>query len=461
MKQIVRLMAVTIMCVVMCACSNDDLNPVANDAKAVITLNTAALYEQLNTTGDMKTFLADSKNYVYATVLIYDQQGSLVEQITKKTTSLQPLEYQFESIADGTYIMVAFQTAAGEEAVWSLADVEKLSDVRVALPVRAMLPAEVALGTASKTITISNGACKVEINAESVGSIIETQAVNYTAADELRALAQTYYADIRGVYLDPSRTGIDRLDIANNYLCRFCQFGDKKTILEGDLKWKGFALYTGEGIRMLLSKYNLEEDAFYTFAPAVLDMKPGGNYVFYYDNDPQQLYKTYAGTHEGLAKWLAKRNADPYALDFCMEFGSSLSDIYAYMKSNYGWWICTTPDGKLELDEQLGLWKAIYHNDNSDIRYHFETQDGQKMCFASFDYQDKILSIDVMKAQMAKEGYIYKGYLKSPWVANVVNYVYMPEDESLEVQLTDWGNGKWSVGFQLPDPNDLKNLITE
>ena len=75
MRQIVKLMVVTIVCIVMGACSNDDVNPVHNDAKAVITLNTAALYEQLNTTSEMNAFLADSKNYVYATVLIYDQQG--------------------------------------------------------------------------------------------------------------------------------------------------------------------------------------------------------------------------------------------------------------------------------------------------------------------------------------------------------------------------------------------------
>ena len=461
MRQIVKLMAVTIVCIVMGACSNDDVNPVQNDAKAVITLNTAALYEQLNTTSEMNAFLADSKNYVYATVLIYDQQGSLVKQSTKKAQSLQPLEYQLEGIDDGTYTLVAFQTAAGEETVWSLTDVEKLSGVRVAIPDRTLLPAEVALGTASQTITISNGTCKAEVSAKSVGSIIETQAVNYTAADEVKALSMTYFADIRGVYLDPSRTGTDRLDIVSDNLHRFDQVGDKETILEGNIKWKGFALYTGEQIKLDLAKYIPEEGLFYTFAPAVLDMKPGGNYVFYYDNDPQQLYKLYAGTHEGLAEWLAKRNADPYATKPCMAFGSTMDDMIAFMKTNYGWWINDMPDKQTELDDMLGLWKITFSNGNAVIRYHFETQDGQKMVMSNFDYMDTKISVDVMKAQLVKEGYNYKGYLKSPWYTDIINYVYMPDDESLEIQITDWGNGKWSIGYQLPDPNDLKNLITE
>lgn len=461
MKQNLKLMAMAIVSLVLAACSNDDSNSEINSNKAVVTLNTAALYEELNTTSDMNAFLANGENHVSAGVLIYDQQGNLVQQITNTTRTLKPLEFSLKDIGDGTYTMVVFQTAVGDETVWTLTNANKLSDVRLAIPDRTLLPAEVALGTASQTITISDGICKAEVNAKSVGSIIETQAVNYMAADETKALSLSYFADIRGIYLDPSRTATNRLDIVGDNLHRFDQVGDKKTILEGDIKWKGFALYTGEGIQLELTKYRPEDNMFFSISHAVLDMKPGENYVFYYDNDPQQLYKTYAGTHEGLAKWLAKRNADPYAVEICMAFGSGLDDVFAYMKSNYGWWRCDMPDGKPELDEDLGLWYILFSTDNAGMRYHFNTQDGQNMCMSSYDYYDSNLSTDVMKQQLVKEGYNYKGYIKSQWSTNVTNDIYMPDDESLEIQLIDWRNGTWSVGFQLPDPNDLSKLITE
>lgn len=69
------------------------------------------------------------------------------------------------------------------------------------------------------------------------------QVENLSEEEGLTGLSQIYMADIRGIYLDPTRTGEDRLDMVDTSGHRFSQLGDKTTVLSGNLKWKGFALY--------------------------------------------------------------------------------------------------------------------------------------------------------------------------------------------------------------------------
>jgi len=447
----------TLTTAVLTACTNSDNSVIESDG---ITLNTAALYNELNTTADMNTFLADSKNRVYATVLIYDKQGSLIEQFTKETHTLHPLTFDVEGIADGTYTLVAFQSAAGEESVWSLADAERLSDVHVAIADRTLLPVEVALGIASKTIRISGGTCRAKISPKSVGSIVETRAMGYTAADDAKALSLAYFADIRGVYLSPDRTADDRLDLVGTSEHRFCQVGDKKAVLEGDIVWKGFSLYTGQDVDLMLCKYDPETNLFNVLTQARVDMKPGGNYVFYFDNNALQLLRTFAGTQQGLDQWLDNRNANPLQVKPYIEFGSSLSSVVDYMKKNYGWWCSLPTDYSLTFSEDYGLWVIRYYSGMLFMDYCFNNQDGQELFYCQYVNYDSNISIDDMKAQLVSQGYTYKGIFNYPNVDEQSKYYYYQSaDEKLEVTLIDWADGTWSVTFQLPDPNDLQYLV--
>ena len=99
------------------ACSDNDSDG-GDTPKAVVTVKTAALYEQLGITDEIKEFLADSKNYIDATVLLYDQQGSLKGKFAGQAHTLDPLEIKVSGVADGTYTLLAVQTGAKGEPQW-------------------------------------------------------------------------------------------------------------------------------------------------------------------------------------------------------------------------------------------------------------------------------------------------------------------------------------------------------
>lgn len=71
------------------------------------------------------------------------------------------------------------------------------------------------------------------------------------------------------------------------------------------------------------------------------------------------------------------------------------------------------------------------------------------------------ITVDMMKSELEREGYTYRGRLVYPDIEGITYSLYMPEDEQLEVMLIDWGDGVWSVAYQYPDPNDLQFLVEE
>jgi hypothetical protein len=440
------------------ACSDNDSDG-GDTPKAVVTVKTAALYEQLGITDEIKEFLADSKNYIDATVLLYDQQGSLKGKFAGQAHTLDPLEIKVSGVADGTYTLLAVQTGAKGEPQWSLKNEGSLSEVEMTMPDETQLPPYMSLGSATQTVTVNDGALRAEVSAEALGAIIEVQVKGLTKDDNVNRLTLDNWIVLNGIYLGPNRTGSDRLDVAD-YDGRILNIlGDKKgPVIEGDVSWKNFSLYCVDyQVGLQVYKGVFGEEFSHKWMEGGTTLKTGGKYVFYVDNDGKQLKQMYCGTYEGLDAWLKKRAEHPYAIYPYLKFGASLDEVRKHVKANDESWIeygMFKPEGE-------SRWINDYYIANNSVRYFFETEDGKNLCFVQYYYNSGTLSSEVMVPQLEEMGFIYKGAVKFPSLPDDQFFLYLTEDGETEVLRSERSFGGWTLEFMPTDPNDLEYLVTE
>lgn len=459
MKSIVKLMALAIAAVTIVACANNDLNPITPDGgKAVVTVKTAALYEQLGITDEMNEFLADVGNYIYTTVLFYDQQGSLKGKFTGQTHSLKPLEVPISGLADGTYTLLAVQTGAKGEPQWTLTNEGSLNDVEMTIPDPTLLPPYMSLGTATQTVAVKDGAIQAEVSAEALGAIIEAQAKGLTKEDNVSRLMLTNWIVLNGIYLGPNRTGSDRLDVAD-YDGRVLNIlGDKDgAVIEGDVSWKNFSLYcVDDDVLLTLIQYKPDSDEIIQWGQGGTTLKPGGRYVIFMDNDGNQLKQLYCGTYEGLDAWLKKRAENPYALNPCLKFGASVEEVRQHVAANEVSWV----DYGISYYDEMNLWVDDYAIGANSISYLYDSEDGKSMKGVIYIH-DGSVSYEVMQHELEKMGYTYKGIIKYPMYPDVKFLMYLSEDGETEVQIVLNSAHTWQVSFQPTDYTDFEYLVAE
>lgn len=462
MRTITKLMALAIAAVTIVACANNDPSPVTPDGgKAVVTVKVADLYEQLGITDELNEFLADGGNYVCATVLLYDQQGSLRGKFIGQTHTLAPLEVPLSGIADGTYTLLAIQTGAKGEPQWTLTNEGSLNDVEMTMPDGTLLPPYMSLGRATRTVTVKDGAIQAEVSAEALGAIVEAQVKGLTKDDNVNRLMLSNGIVLNGIYLGPNRTGGDRLDVADYDGRGLNVFGDKEgAAIEGDVSWKGFSLYcVDDDVPLALSQAEPGSEEFTDWVQGGTTLKPGGRYVIFMDNDGKQLKQLYCGTYEGLGAWLKKRAEHPYTIYPYLKFGASIDEVRAHIKANDESWIC---NGMYQSEfSGREIWSDLYFIGYNCAEYLYNTEDGKDMFFVQYYYDGSTISSDVMVPQLAEMGFTYVGLAIFPESPEDKFFLYLSEDGKVEAQRVVWGDGGWAISFQLTDPEDFKHIIPE
>ena len=441
------------------ACSNNDNDAGGTPVKATVTVKTAALYEQLGITDEINEFLADSKNYIYTTVLIYDQQGSLKGKFTGQAHTLDPLEIAVSGIADGTYTMLAVQTGAKGEPQWTLTNEESLSEVEMTIPDDTMLPPYMSLGSATQTVTVNGGAIQAEVSAEALGAIIEAQVKGLTKDDNVNRVMLGNWIVLNGIYLGPDHVGSDRLDVADYDIRRLNTYGDKEgPAIEGDVSWKNFSLYCVDNeVTLQVYKGLIGKGTSDLWMEGGTTLKPGCKYVVYADNDPKQLKQMYCGTYEGLDAWLKKRAEQPYTIYPYLKFGASVEEVRKHIEANDESWI----NYGLYQKEGETFWCDQYWIAYNEIEYFFKTEDGKDLWHIRYDYFGGTLTSDVMVPQLKEMGFTYKGIVEFPYFPGVKYYLYLSEDGETEVLRSEQTPGYWALEFMPTDPEDLKLLETE
>ena len=216
MKKMIYLMTIGITAWAFNACSVSD-NPLTPDnpsGRAVITINTAAMYEEVGM-AELIEFNLSKAVSISDTVLIYDQNGHLVTKLGTMTKSFEPLTFTVDDLPNGTYTLIGWQSGNFNngttiEKKFVLADEEELSTVKV-LQLELVNMAAFANGLASTTITVNGNSIEATITPKFIGSIINLKtekAPKEYGFDEISLYRMDQVTE--GLYLDPARSEDER-----------------------------------------------------------------------------------------------------------------------------------------------------------------------------------------------------------------------------------------------------------
>lgn len=451
-----KLMAAAALCCMMTAftaCSLDD-NPVAPVCgRAMITVNTAALYDELNITDEVSDALDDGRISIIDTVLIYDQAGDLVTKLGAKSSTLQPITFDTEDLVNGTYTLVAWQSTCNrkDKTVWSISGEEQLSTVNL-YTIYENIDCTRALGYASATVTIDYGFTDVDVQPKSLGSIIDIQIDNLTEDTGYSRVALTGDNSqyVIGCKLDPSLSEEDRWIMEREH-----DWSESVGyIATGKTGKKGFTLTHGDNVHYVLWGIN-EDNNWEWITSSNFNLGTGENNIYYFDMNRRNWQPSFYGTHEDFAIWKADRDAGLLVVDPCLDWGCSIDDVEQHIKAKQ-WW--RHGNDKLEIWETWGMWHKWYYVANLlTEQYLFETEDGQNLRLVLSLCHDSNVPFEVAHTSILKQGYIYAGKVVFP--GDDPGDIYFSADGETEVQAYLFDDGRWEITYQPTDPNDLQYII--
>lgn len=451
-----KLMAAAALCCMMTAftaCTTDDNPVIPVSGRAMITVNTAALYEELDLADRMPSYLDDGTVTIIDSVLIYDQTGNLLTKVGAKTRSLQPLTIDADDLPNGTYTLVAWQSAcdADEKVAWSIAGENQLSTVNLYTKYeRISWPW--AVGYASATVTVDGGSVEASLTPKSLGSIIDiridnlTEDMGYTRVILVGSNSQY----VIGCNLDPSLPEEDRwiMEREHNWTETVGNFPLGRT------SQKYFTLT--HGVEVDYHVYGVKEDGKTEWlTDGYYDLGTGEATVFYFDMNRRQWQPPFFGTPEDFAPWKADRDAGILVADPYLDWGCSIDDVDQHIKAKRWWY-----DGndKLEFWEGWGLWHKWYYVANLlTEQYLFETEDGKNLTVILSICHDSSVPLEVAHNSLLKQGYVYNGKIVFPGYDP--RDIFFSADGKTEVQLIPYGDGRWELFYQPTDPDDFQYII--
>ena len=368
-----RMMMAVLCCMMMSFAACKKENP---DELDTITVNTAAIYEELGIEDEMSQALVDSVCTITDTLLIYDQSGQLVMKLGATSNELQPLTLNAEGLADGTYTLVLWQAGNLGEATWLLSDEENLSTVKLTAPATPM-DFSLAAGCVSTTVMVKKGIVGANLTPKAIGSVIDMQIdeLSPTSSFSTFSLYDVQSQHYIGIYLNPALGVDDRwitepLNETRNSVC---------TVEKETPNGKFFTLSHGEDMEFQLwGIRNQHEDSL-----SMMNHKTfgaGENLVCYLNTSRYYWQPPFLGSTEAFYAWKADRDAGHIVTEPYLNWGASIAEVQQHMNAK-NWWT----DGNLEID----FWEEPYHSWHKwyfvapylTEQYLYETQDGQNLSF--------------------------------------------------------------------------------
>ena len=350
-----------------CTRNNDD----NNDA---ITINTAALYEELGIKSEMSQALSDGTCTITDTVLIYNQSGQLVMKLGAESNTLQPLTFTTEGLSDGTYTVVLWQTGNPGEAAWVLSDEEQLSTANLIAP---ETPMDFALsaGYASATITVKKGVGGATLTPKAIGSVIEMWDDNLATSSNFLAL--TLYdgqpQHCIGIHLNPTLGVDDRCinELQNGTRSPMCRI--EKEAPSG----KFFTLTHGENMELSLwGRKSNKEDSLCVIQHK--DLSAGEHLVCYFDISRRTWQPPFLGTPDAFIPWKADRDAGYIVTSPYLHWGCNIADVQQHINAK-NWWTDGNEDFEYWEEDFQSWHKWYFVAPYLTEQYLFETQDGQNL----------------------------------------------------------------------------------
>lgn len=454
MKKLLYLMTAVIATLTFSACSGNDDNPATPvSGRAVITINTAALYEELNITDLMPRWLDTGSLAILDSVLIYDQAGCLINKLGARTYAMQPVTIDTGDLPNGTYTLVVWQAgrSSDERIPWTLSGEERLSTVSLTTQFVG-IGYMWAVGSATATVTVRGGSIQASLTPKSLGSIIELRVDNLTADKGYTRLslvgANEQY--VIGCRLDSSLPEESRWIMERQHNWEET-VGSVTPDLTSD---KFFTLTHGDGVRFDLYGDKPGEDAEWILGNEH-NLATGGNTVFYFDMDRFYWQPLFFGTPEDFAAWKADRDAGITVLDPCIDWGAGIETVERHVRAKQ-WW--DDGNGQLEWSDSWGLWHKYYFIACSFAEdYLFETEDGRNLRFAAGVCNDTTVPVEVFTQSLLKQGYVYEGKIVFPGMSP--RDLFFSVDRKTEVQVFRLDDGRCEILYQPTDPDDFQYII--
>ena len=431
------------------SCTTED-NPVKpTEGKALITVNTVALYDKLGLTEEMSESLKEGW-VIVDTVLVYDEAGHLVTKLGAGTTTLNPLTIDASGLSNGTYTLVAFQIATFDGiSVWKLDGEELLSSVNVTA-LRRQLNCEEALGYASATVTVDGGTLEATVSPRPLCSVLQVWMENFDESISFKEITveteRPLY--VNGCYLDPSLSDVERRIKSEvfGYEIIAC-------FAPGERFHKGITLSVGENTEYIFWGRRLDGSYAY-LGSNWKHLTAGENYIYYMDWKRYDSQPSFLGTLDDFAAWKAERDAG--ILDFypCLNWGCNVDEVRQYVQSKQ-WWKQKEPG--LEYDESNNLWGEKWDIASSTTEgYRFTTEDGENLMYVYIVCYDSNLTMEAVKNSLILQGYDYAGKIVFPGFDPIDTF--FSADGKSEVFLQDYGYAKL-ISYQPTDPDDFQYIV--
>lgn len=428
------------------SCTREDNPVVPTSGKTVVTIDPAALYDELKVTKQMSAMLESGAMTIRDSVLVYDQSGSLLTKLGVETSTLQPVTIETGDLPNGTYTLVVWQSANSDGVqAYNLAGEEQLSTVSVRTTL-GNLGYMWAVGCTAVTVGIEGGSLEASVSPKSLGSIIQIYVDNLTATDDyVRArLIGSNAQYIVGCRLDPSLSDDERwiferehnwnesvgnVPSTTNFNRYFVlSHGDVKYYLYGE-KSDGSSVLVGSGDHYL---------------------DTGDYAVFYLDLASTVWQPTFFGTVQDFVVWKAERDEGMLVNKPLMNWGCNADEVRQYVKTDYQWSLALNDEPTVVRN---GYWTTRYYLAGLFVEeYDFETADGQNLKRVLDICYDPSLTLEMANASLLKQGYLYKGILTIPGYPSYD--VFFSPDGKIEVQTVP-GNNRMTILYQPTDPEDL------
>ena len=398
-----------------------------------ITVNTAAIYEELGIEDEMSQALADGICTISDTLLIYNQSGQLVMKLGATSSELQPLTLNAEGLADGTYTLVLWQAGTSSEAAWVLSDKENLSTVKLTAPTTPM-DFSLSAGCASATVMVKKGVVGADLTPKAIGSVIDMQAEELATASSLSnfSLYDAQPQHYIGIYLNPA-LGEDGRWITES------QSGARSSVctVERDTpNGKFFTLSHGEDMEFQLwGVWNQQEDSLGVISHKTFGA--GEHLVCYYNIDRFYWQPPFMGSPETFYVWKADRDAGHIVTEPYLHWGASIAEVQQHINAK-NWWIEGNPDFEYWEEPYHSWHKWYYVAPYLTEQYLYETQDGQNLryvvCYcwypdAPAETRDELLlrlGFQSTGETVEFDGYTYDRFLSADGVTEALTQ-FIPE----------------------------------
>lgn len=436
-----------------CACQKE---PVIKDS--VLTIDSEALYSELNITEEVKTQLNSGAGVIVDSIYVYEASGDLVSLIGVQSTGLEPVSMNIQGLENGNYTIVTFQYFKNKDGqtVWYTADAERLSNLSIR-HANAVLDCFLALGVETKDITVQNGSFETTVTPKAAGSIVDFQLEGYVKEpnDHYDLPSIWLYGDICYSGICPGKTGDgywvvtpEQPEIIGN-------------LEEGQSHRKYFTLINGDNLLFSIQVKHLiyEEDyIIWTYYQDKMSVYPGSNMVCYYNFNPDTFYYSYFGTPEGADAFKKSQSGCDSVFFPPLQWGVSKTDVEKYVSERTNE---TVLNGQLTVNDNGSTLKYSLIPGLTEL-YYFNNADATNLARVTFSYEGG-LSLKKVKSSMEIQGYKYLGSIID---GVLVTFYYLSPDGQSEFTITPnsdiiyvpIGDYSWTASFFPVSQEDLDTL---